>query len=107
MIKVHVTLSNHFDAISDSLNIKGKARITNKVASDVAELAREMAPVDTGNLRASIRVERDGNNHAVVTDVSYAPFLEFGTSRAPAQPFLGPAAESVRLDRFDLEAAIR
>ena len=107
MIKVHVTLSNHFDDISDSLNAKGKAKITNQVANEVAERAREMAPVDTGNLRASIRVERDGNNHAVVTDVSYAPFLEFGTSRAPAQPFLGPAAESVRLDRFDLEAAIR
>lgn len=107
MIKVHVTLSNHIESLTDGLNRKGKSQITQRVAEQVAEKAKEMAPVDTGNLRASIRVERDGNNHAVVTDVSYAPFLEFGTSRAPAQPFLGPAAESVRLDRFDLEAAIR
>lgn len=107
MIKVRVTLSNHIDGISDSLNTKGKVKVTRQVAEQVAEQAKEMAPVDTGNLRASIRVERDGSNHAVVTDVSYAPYLEFGTSRASAHPFLGPAAERVRLDRFDLEDAIR
>lgn len=56
--------------------------------------AKRACPVDTGNLRNSI-------THAVVsaedavyvgTDVEYAPYVEMGTRRTAAQPFLRPAA---------------
>lgn len=107
MIKVKATLHNRIDAISDALNTRGKRKATKKVADMVAEEARSLAPVDTGRLRGSIDVVRDGNNHVVVTDAPYAGFVEFGTSRQPAQPFLGPAAETVKLALLDLEDVLR
>lgn len=53
--------------------------------------AKKKAPVDTGNLRASISMEVDGLEGTVGTNVEYAPFVEYGTSRQPAQPFMEPA----------------
>lgn len=51
-------------------------------------------PVDTGNLRGSIAHEVDAGDSAVYigTNVEYAPYVELGTSRQEAQPFLRPAA---------------
>ena len=49
--------------------------------------------VDTGRLRASI-THRLGEDYAEVgTNVEYGERLEFGTSRMPPHPFLGPALE--------------
>lgn len=56
--------------------------------------AAKKCPVDTGNLRASITHEVDAADNAVYigTNVEYAPYVELGTSRQKAQPFLRPAA---------------
>lgn len=56
--------------------------------------AVKKCPVDTGNLRGSITHEVDTADNAVYigTNVEYAPYVEFGTSRQKAQPFLRPAA---------------
>ena len=50
--------------------------------------------VKTGNLRNSIRVENVDNNSAEVTsDVSYAKFLNDGTSRMTSRKFMGKSAK--------------
>lgn len=56
--------------------------------------AARKCPVDTGNLRGSITHEVDAAGNAVYigTNVEYAPYVELGTSRQKAQPFLRPAA---------------
>lgn len=56
--------------------------------------AQKKCPVDTGNLRGSITHEVDAGDNAVYigTNVKYAPYVELGTSRQKAQPFLRPAA---------------
>lgn len=56
--------------------------------------AAKKCPVDTGNLRGSITYEVDAGDNAVYigTNVEYAPYVELGTSRQEAQPFLRPAA---------------
>lgn len=56
--------------------------------------AARKCPVDTGNLRGSITHEVDAGDNAVYigTNVEYAPYVELGTSRQKAQPFLMPAA---------------
>lgn len=56
--------------------------------------AAKKCPVDTGNLRGSITYGVDTADNAVYigTDVEYAPYVELGTSRQKAQPFLRPAA---------------
>lgn len=59
--------------------------------------AKRLCPVDTGLLRSSIRseVETEGDDQVAVigTNVKYGPYVEFGTSKTKAQPFLKPAAE--------------
>lgn len=66
-----------------------------RTAIRVVNAARELCPVDTGRLRSSVTFVpgRDGIGFYVDvgTNVAYAPFVEFGTSTSPAQPFLRPA----------------
>lgn len=56
--------------------------------------AKRACPVDTGNLRNSIThvVDSAEDSAYVGTNVEYAPYVEMGTRRAAAQPFLRPAA---------------
>ena len=53
--------------------------------------AKLRAPVDTGNLRSSITHTVEGDRATVHTNVEYAPYMEYGTSRTAAQPYLEPA----------------
>ena len=64
-------------------------------------VAVQQAPVDTGFLRNSITVGRPDGGSLTVGDLSaqvgpeaaYGAFVEFGTSRMGAQPYMTPAAE--------------
>lgn len=49
-----------------------------------------------GNLRSSINHKVNKNDKSVVigTNVEYAPFVEKGTSKMAAQPYLTPAIEN-------------
>lgn len=66
-----------------------------RVAIAVQNEARQLCPVDTGRLRASIQHvmgEDDRGPYADVgTNVQYGPYVEYGTSRQAAQPFMRPA----------------
>jgi len=54
--------------------------------------AKELCPVDTGLLRSSITpVIASWAEAYVGTNTEYAPYVEFGTKKTPAQPFLEPA----------------
>lgn len=68
-----------------------------KAAEDIEARAKEEAPVDTGNLRNSIKTESssDGLSAAVGTHVEYGIYQEFGTYKMPAHPYMRPAAEAV------------
>lgn len=77
-------------------------------ALEIESDAKALAPVDSGRLRASIRANFENRLKVTVgTPVEYAPFVEFGTVRQRAQPFLIPAIEANR-ERFirNLKAAI-
>lgn len=54
--------------------------------------AKMKCPVNTGNLRNSITHVVDDKAAYIGTNVEYAPYVEMGTSRTVAQPFLKPAA---------------
>jgi len=56
--------------------------------------AKEMCPVDTGRLRSSIATDKSEVQGFVVkvgTNVKYAPYVEHGTKKMAAQPYLHPA----------------
>lgn len=73
--------------------------VIRKAALDIEATAKALAPVDTGNLKSSIghsdlRIGTTGNLVAEVgPTANYGIFLEQGTSRMAAQPFMGPAAD--------------
>lgn len=56
--------------------------------------AKKEAPVDTGNLQNSIThaVEMGEKAAYIGTNVEYASYVEFGTYKMEAKPFLRPAA---------------
>jgi len=81
------------------LSLRAKAgRFLQELAEDIAYLSIQLVPVDTGNLQASIEANKVGPYQWEVTagneDVDYAGYVENGTTRAPAQPFLTPAVEA-------------
>lgn len=63
--------------------------------------AKILCPVDTGHLRDSISHEYVKSEDAeyIGTNVEYAPYVELGTSRQKAQPFLKPSA-SEHVDEY-------
>lgn len=61
--------------------------------------AKMLAPVDTGTLKNSIHVENTGLGKRIVTDsVEYGVYVELGTSRMAAQPYLVPATEATGVE---------
>lgn len=57
--------------------------------------AKLLCPVDTGRLRNSITHTQGGKETEIIgTNVEYAPYVEMGTRRTKAQPFIRPAAEN-------------
>lgn len=70
--------------------------------------AKENCPVDTGRLRNSITHAVEGDAVYIGTNVEYAPYVELGTSRMGARPFLGPAVENHGQEYKELfEAAMK
>jgi HK97 gp10 family phage protein len=75
------------------------ARIASRTAMAAASIARQLCPVDTGELKASIFVEQDGETRfAVGASAPYAVFVEYGTAFSMSQPFINPAIELARQD---------
>ena len=58
--------------------------------------AKKLCPVDTGRLRNSISHATSGDDEYIGTNVEYAPYVELGTHRTPAQPYLKPAVAEHR-----------
>lgn len=57
--------------------------------------AKDFTTVDTGRLRDSISTAVGRDEVIVGTNVEYAPYVEYGTSRNMAQPYLRPAVDLV------------
>jgi len=62
-----------------------------KAAYDIEAHAVRIVPVDTGRLRASIKVRLEGSTITIGADTDYAEFIEFGTHKMRAQPYIRPA----------------
>lgn len=67
-----------------------------RTADEIVRDARSRAPVDTGQLRSSIKAVslEHGKSAEVMADTDYAAFVEFGTYKMAAQPFLTPAVQA-------------
>jgi len=58
---------------------------------DFLPVARQLVPYRTGELHDSIGGRVTGSSIEVFATADHARFVEEGTSKSPAQPFMGPA----------------
>jgi len=102
--KLDIKLTKMFSGASGS-------ELSSKTTLDLAEAivakAKEKVPVRTGALKESIRVEHGESGSAVLGSahvvaggekVVYATYVEMGTRKMAAQPYLRPSAEEVMHD---------
>jgi HK97 gp10 family phage protein len=106
-------LGERMKGLSDDVNNRIARAATAAGAVVIRDAAKRKAPVRTGNLQKNIVVKRLPKGEATLTsehivtvrrgkltkkqraaglvDAFYATFVEYGTARAAAQPFLRPA----------------
>lgn len=68
-------------------------RVVSKVAHDIERDGKIFAPVLTGTLESSISSDVNGLSAEIGPHTDYEQFVEYGTSKMDAQPYMGPAAE--------------
>lgn len=92
------------EAIAALTQVPEVKRQVARVARSIAADAKRRAPVKTGALRRSIKVDNvfDPATHQVVYRVGwdraiafYGPLVELGGEHSAAQPHLRPAADAV------------
>lgn len=86
---------NHLPQIAAKLP-EAVGVIVRKAAFDVEANAKAVVPVDTGTLKNSITTEFPTKTSAIIAPhTEYAVFVEYGTRRRTAKPYMRPAAEKV------------
>jgi len=89
-------VTNRIPAISAAIKPLVAAEVQ-KAAFQIEARAKAVVAVDTGTLRRSITtvMSNGGLTGVVGPSVFYGKFIEFGTRRMGARPFMRPAAEAV------------
>jgi HK97 gp10 family phage protein len=91
-----------FTATGDfRINIGAKRQIEemskkeqNKIGRRIRDIAKELVPIDTGELQTSIKSNRVGGDVVVSTSTGYGGYVELGTVKQSAQPFIMPAVQT-------------
>lgn len=90
-MSVHWDINDHTGDVLRALENKIPAALE-ACGLQAESHAKSIVPVDTGQLRNSITHTQEGDRTEVIgTNVSYAPYVELGTRRQSAQPYLKPA----------------
>lgn len=89
-IKVNITSNRE---LVEQASNEAIARALEAIGLQCEGYAKMLCPVDTGNLRNSITHTVDTKEQVtyIGTNVEYAAYVEFGTSKMRAQPYLQPA----------------
>ena len=102
-----VTFNSNVDAVKKAVT-EAMARALEICGGKAETYAKQLAPVGTpestgipgyrgGTLRNSITHEQwDEKTEVIGSAVKYAPYVEFGTYKMKARPFMRPAAENHR-----------
>lgn len=90
-----IVVYNHIPALIAEVEMVSRGA-PKRVADRIVTTAKSIVPVDTGYLKSSIFAESGerGKSADVIVGAPYAAFVEYGTYKMAAQPFLTPAFEA-------------
>lgn len=90
---IEVNLTDNSDLVKNALEEQIEAALI-AIGMTAETYAKRDCPVDTGRLRNSIthEVRMDEKSAYIGSNVEYAAFVEMGTTRMKARPYLRPAA---------------
>lgn len=77
---------------------RNKKQVLEHIAADFEQRAKSYAAVDTGYMRDHISGKVEGDRVNMVSDADYSSFVEWGTYKMRAQPFMTPAIREVERD---------
>lgn len=87
---------DHFPALRADLRPRA-GQILDRAALRIETGAKARVPVDTGTLRRSIHTTKPTEmSRAIGPSVEYGKYVEWGTHRMAARPYMTPAAEAER-----------
>lgn len=73
---------------------KAKGVAADKMGKKAKEYAKQIVPVRTGALRDSIDYRVENGGFILYTDKEYGIYVELGTRKMAAQPYMRPAMEN-------------
>ena len=95
--EIQITVRDGLAKLGPVVTARAKL-VLEKAARDVEARAKAVVPVDTGALKNSIQAAQEAPlTWAVNVGQGYGIYVEFGTHRMAARPYLTPAVEAVRL----------
>lgn len=96
MIKIELTIKNSLPLVFRNSEARASG-IIQSGATNIETDAKAHAPVRTGELRDSIHTTTETPLSATVgADAGHAAFVELGTRRMAARPFMLPAFERTK-----------
>lgn len=87
-------LASDLNAANSRLESRARSVVGNSSA-DVERSAKIRSPYRTGNLMNSIGRDLEGLSAVIGPTAHYGVYLEYGTSRMRARPYMGPALDAV------------
>ena len=69
--------------------------VVKKTAFEIENEAKALCPVDTGALKRSIMADVQEFSATIAPHTDYDAYVEFGTWKMGAQPYMRPAADKV------------
>lgn len=93
MKNIEISLTDNSDLFKNALDEQIEQALI-AIGMTAETYAKRDCPVDTGRLRNSIthEVRMDEKSAYIGSNVEYAAFVEMGTTRMKARPYLRPAA---------------
>lgn len=88
-----------FVALQKGADAKKSREVVLRNATEMQKGAMRLAPVDTGFMKRSITLKshNGGESATVKPEAEYASYVEYGTRRMSAQPFIRPSFHKQRM----------
>lgn len=90
---IKTDLSDEVLMMKSEAVLKAMKAISMKAEGYAKKSLTDSGAVDTGRLRGSVTGEYDGNGVQVGTNVEYATYVELGTYKMGARPYIKPSIE--------------